>query len=60
MKKACFLVTDGIAGVAAEGEIVNVSDDGKRVRRRDSRRSLAIDFEVSQAHGESRFSLLRF
>ena len=33
MKKACFLVTDGIAGVAAEGEIINVSDDGILVGR---------------------------
>ncbi len=28
MKKASFLVTDGISGVAAEGEIIKVSEDG--------------------------------
>ena len=33
MKKVSFLVTDGIAGVAAEGEIVNLSDDGILVGR---------------------------
>ena len=33
MKKASFLVTDGIAGIAAEGEIINVSDDGILVGR---------------------------
>ena len=33
MKKASFLVTDGIAGIAAKGEIINVSDDGIVVGR---------------------------
>ena len=28
MKKASFLVTDGIPGIAAEGEIIKVSDEG--------------------------------
>ena len=33
MKKASFLVTDGIPGIAAEGEIIKVSDDGILVGR---------------------------
>ena len=33
MKKASFLVTNGIPGIAAKGEIVKVSDDGILVAR---------------------------
>ena len=33
MKKASFLVTDGIPGIAAKGEIIKVSDDGILVGR---------------------------
>ena len=33
MKKASFLVTDGIPGIAAKGEIIKVSDDGILVAR---------------------------
>ena len=33
MKKASFLVTDGIPGVAAKGEIIKVSDEGILVGR---------------------------
>ncbi len=29
MKKASYLVTNGIPGVAAKGEIIKVSDDGR-------------------------------
>ena len=28
MKKASYLVTDGIPGIAAKGEIIKMSDDG--------------------------------
>ena len=33
MKKASYLVTDGIPGVAAKGEIIKVSDDGILIGR---------------------------
>ncbi len=33
MKKASFLVTDGIPGIAAKGEIIKVSDDDILVGR---------------------------
>ena len=33
MKKASFLVTNGIPGIAAKGEIIKVSDDGILVAR---------------------------
>jgi hypothetical protein len=33
MKKASFLVTDGIPGIAAKGEVIKVSDDGILVGR---------------------------
>ncbi len=33
MKKASYLVTDGIPGVAAKGEIVKVSGDGILIGR---------------------------
>jgi hypothetical protein len=33
MEKASFLVTDGIPGFAAKGEIIKVSDDGIHIGR---------------------------
>ena len=33
MKKASYLVTDGIPGIAAKGEIIKVSDDGILIGR---------------------------
>ncbi len=33
MKKASFLVTDGIPGIAAKGEIIRVSDEGIHIGR---------------------------
>ena len=33
MEKASFLVTDGIPGIAAKGEIIRVSDEGIHVGR---------------------------
>ncbi len=33
MQKASFLVTDGIPGFAAKGEIIKVSDDGIHIGR---------------------------
>ena len=33
MKNAAFLVTDGIPGIAAKGEIIKVSDDGILIGR---------------------------
>ena len=33
MQKASFLVTDGIPGIAAEGEIIKVSEDGILIGR---------------------------